>query len=131
MTISSQEELDHAFVYQSVCRAFARPREPGSIHRRSSGRTARARACYAAAERATADGSELRAAPGVQIIQIQPTRTVPWGTLQAFNAAMMQGWTPVTNGATQGGAAVFKSEPDTGSWCGPGIRACMKRPSTS
>ncbi len=52
--------------------------------------------------------SELRAAPGVQIIQIQPTRTVPWGTLQAFNAAMMQGWTPVTNGATQGGASVFK-----------------------
>jgi hypothetical protein len=51
---------------------------------------------------------EVRTATGVQILQFQPAPTMTLGAVQGVNAALMQGWTPMTTGSTLGGPSIVK-----------------------
>jgi hypothetical protein len=51
---------------------------------------------------------EIRAVAGPQVLQFQPAPNMALGAVQGVNAALMQGWTPVTTGATLGGPSIVK-----------------------
>ena len=49
-------------------------------------------------------------AGGLTIVRLLPAKTVPWAAVSAMlDQAAMKGWTPLTNGATLGGAAVLRT----------------------
>lgn len=73
-----------------------------------SGAQPRGRPAPADPQRRAPTEQEIRAVAGPQVLQFQPAPNMALGAVQGVNAALMQGWTPVTTGATLGGPSIVK-----------------------
>jgi len=88
--------------------ATAQRTPPGTPGTGTQGRPAPTVLQNATGQRRAPTEQEVRAAAGAQILEFQLIPSIALGALQAVNAAQMEGWTPVTNGATLGGASIVK-----------------------